>query len=170
MAGHPGEDAVTAFLYLVILRLGEVIPAHYAYLMGFGGRLGRSGRFQESRQQGFGVFVLTVHLPFAAHQVRKLAAVGHIQRLGGEFLRAPGIFAHGEHAAAQLHAGGGEPGIQVYHPGEFVQVQGLNIYMSGVSYHWATVALKMSSTSFSMMVSQRVPSTASRDMVASKSS
>ena len=59
---------------------------------------------------------------------------------------------------------------QVDHPGEFVHRQGAQVDAVSSVYHCATVALKMSSTIFSMMVSHRVPSTASRDWVASKSS
>ena len=49
-----------------------------------------------------------------------------------------------------------------------INADGVEVDM-GPAYHWATVALKMSSQSLSMISSQMEPSTASSDWVASKS-
>ena len=60
----------------------------------------------------------------------------------------------------------GVPGIQGDHAGEFLQRQA--VYVDAV-YHWATVALKMSSMILSMISAQSVCSTASSELVESYS-
>ena len=84
----------------------------------------------------------------------------------GIALVAPGAFSKFGHPAAEFFAGKAEPGVKVYHPVQFVEVKACKVYVISV-YHWATVALKMSSIIFSMISAQRLLSTASSELVES---
>ena len=137
---------------------------------GLAGGRGLRGRGDVRAEDTLHVLVGVAGLLPGAQEGRHLAAVADVEGLLGILLHAPVVTAQAGHPGTQLFAGRGEPGVQVDHPGEFVHRQGAQVDKISSVYHCATVALKMSSTILSMMVSHRAPSTASRDWVASKSS
>ena len=102
----------------------------------------------------------------AAEEGGDLFAGADVQGHFRELIIPPGVSARADHPAAQLFPGGSVPGVEVDDPGEFLHREGAEFDVVLV-YHCATVALKMSSQSFSMISTQRDPSTDSSDWVES---
>ena len=165
--GHGAEGVVAVLPDRGILLGGKIVASNHYHAAGRTLVPDLSYTFIYIRAQEFlDLDVRIIGLVPLVGEPGDDAARADVESGVGITLVAPGAFAQLGHPAAEFLAGSAEPGIEVHHAVEFVEVEFLEIDVI-VFYHCATVALKMSSMIFSMISAQRALSTASSELVES---